>query len=153
MFVIDNKIKTQSALDVTGYGQPGSVLSSEVDIANPELNFKFYRKSPETGLTTESIFVFPKQQPSRGTTSYKFYERPSKQSSIASSSSGTELATPMEAIEEIKKGRAMAGSFFKHPVVKESYVHNQELAKRLGIDLPDRPADISDMVTRPVKVG
>jgi hypothetical protein len=27
------------------------------------------------------------------------------------------------------------------------------LAKRLGIDLPDRPADISDMVTRPVKVG
>jgi hypothetical protein len=77
-----------------------------------------------------------------------------KQSSIVtSSSSGTELVTPAEAIEEIKKGRAMAGSFFKHPVVKESYAHNQELAKRLGIDLPDRPADISDMVTRPVKVG
>lgn len=47
----------------------------------------------------------------------------------------------------------MAGSFFKHPIVKESYAHNQALAKRLGIELPDRPADISEMVTRPVKVG
>jgi hypothetical protein len=27
------------------------------------------------------------------------------------------------------------------------------LAKRLGIELPDRPTDISEMVTRPVKVG
>lgn len=47
----------------------------------------------------------------------------------------------------------MAGSFFKHPIVKESYAHNQELAKRLGIDLPDRPVNISEMATRPVKVG
>ena len=47
----------------------------------------------------------------------------------------------------------MAGSFFKQPVVKESYAHNQKLAKRLGLNLPDRPADISEMVTRPVKVG
>lgn len=77
-----------------------------------------------------------------------------KQSSIAAnSSSGTELVTPAEAIEELKKGRAMAGSFFKQPVVKESYAHNQKLAKRLGLNLPDRPADISEMVTRPVKVG
>lgn len=47
----------------------------------------------------------------------------------------------------------MAGSFFEQPVVKESYAHNQKLAKRLGLDLPDRPADISEMVTRKVKVG
>lgn len=78
-----------------------------------------------------------------------------KQSSIASASEQnmSDLATPLEAVEEIKRGRAMAGRFFNHPVVKDSYAHNQALARRLGVNLPDRPADISDMVTRRVKIG
>ena len=75
------------------------------------------------------------------------------QSSISGQPIGEELVTPLDAIDAIKRGRRMAGSFFKHPIVKESYAHNQALAKRLGIELPDRPADISEMVTRPVKVG
>jgi hypothetical protein len=75
------------------------------------------------------------------------------QSSIVGQPVGNELVTPLDAIDAIKEGRRMAGSFFKHPIVKESYAHNQALAKRLGIELPDRPTDISEMVTRPVKVG
>ena len=61
--------------------------------------------------------------------------------------------TPLDAIEDIKLGKQKAGSFFQHPVVIDSYAHNQALAKRLGIILPDRPADISTVVTRPVKIG
>ena len=75
------------------------------------------------------------------------------QSSISGQPIGEELVTPLDAIDAIKSGRRMAGSFFKHPIVKESYAHNQALAKRLGIELPDRPADISELGTRPVKVG
>jgi hypothetical protein len=131
--------------------QVGATYVDSVDLTDP--NVKIFQYDPVAKTYGRTIVTNQPSIARSGKTSYKLYERPSKQSSIASSSSGTELATPMEAIEEIKKGRAMAGSFFKHPVVKESYAHNQKLAKRLGLDLPDRPADISDMVTRPVKVG
>jgi hypothetical protein len=76
-----------------------------------------------------------------------------RQASLAAQPIGEELVTPIDALDYIRKGRAMAGSFFQHPVVKDSYAHNQALAKKIGIVLPDRPTNISEMVTRPVKVG
>jgi hypothetical protein len=32
----------------------------------------------------------------------------------------------------------MAAKFFEHPVVTQSYKHNQKLAQRLGITIPDK---------------
>lgn len=43
--------------------------------------------------------------------------------------------------------------FFEHPVVKDSYKHNKDIAKRLGITLQDRPENISEIVDSPIGVN
>lgn len=51
---------------------------------------------------------------------------------------------------DFAKGREMAAKFFEHPVVRESYKHNQELAKKIGLKLPDRNSAAA--VRQPVRV-
>ena len=63
-----------------------------------------------------------------------------------------EKFNPKDLQNEINTGFNAASTFFNHPVVKQSYKHNQELAKRLGITIPDRPDNISDVVKSPVKI-
>ena len=65
---------------------------------------------------------------------------------------GTEYYMPNQLIEEVKRGKEAAAKFFEHPVVQQSYVHNQELAKRLGITIPDRPENIGNIIRQPVKL-
>lgn len=72
--------------------------------------------------------------------------------SISVASDSNQLFAPNEILGEFTAGRRMAGSFFEHPVVQESYNHNRELAKRLGIELQDRPSNIREVVTRPMKL-
>ena len=59
---------------------------------------------------------------------------------------------PNELLEDIKSGKRAASTFFDSPVVRQSYLHNQELAKRLGIKLQDRPSNIAEIVARPINL-
>ena len=61
-----------------------------------------------------------------------------------------EKASPQDYLQYFKMGREKAGKFFEHPVVKHSYEHNQDIAAKLGIQLPDRPDDIAQVVRRPL---
>jgi hypothetical protein len=61
-------------------------------------------------------------------------------SSRVVTSTGKELVTPDELVPEYGKLKEFSAKFFEHPVVINSYKHNQELAKRLGIILPDKDA-------------
>ena len=56
-------------------------------------------------------------------------------------------------LEAIGTGKKAASEFFEHPVVKQSYEHNKDIAKRLGITLQDRPENIAEIVNRPIGVG
>jgi len=60
------------------------------------------------------------------------------------------LYTPDELVKsgDFAKGKEMAAKFFEHPVVQNSYKHNQELAKRFGITIPDKQA--AEVVKQPV---
>lgn len=71
---------------------------------------------------------------------------------ISNSNTGELLYTPDELIKsgDFARGKEMAIRFFDHPIVQQSYKHNQELAKRLGITIPDKNA--SEVVKQPVKV-
>lgn len=60
-FVINNKVQSTPSLSVTNFGNPTTVLTDAIDLADPALNFKFFRKDPVTGMQFESPFVFPKQ--------------------------------------------------------------------------------------------
>lgn len=59
---------------------------------------------------------------------------------------------PNELLEDIKLGKRAASTFFDSPVVRQSYLHNQELAKRLGIKLQDRPSNMAQIVARPINL-
>lgn len=65
----------------------------------------------------------------------------------------TEYYMPNQLIDEFKRGKEAAAKFFEHPVVQQSYSHNQELAKRLGINIPDRPENIGAIIRWPTKVN
>lgn len=71
---------------------------------------------------------------------------------ITDSKTGELLYTPDEVVNsgDFSKGKQMAVKFFEHPVVQQSYKHNQQLAKRLGITIPDK--NPSQIVSQPVKV-
>lgn len=60
---------------------------------------------------------------------------------------------PNQLIDELKKGKEAAAKFFEHPVVQQSYKHNQELAKKLGIDIPNRPENIGAIIRQPTKIN
>ena len=72
---------------------------------------------------------------------------------VSNPENGTLLYTPDEIINsgDFAKGKEMAAKFFEHPVVKESYIHNQRLAKKLGITIPDKP-NVAQVVRQPVSV-
>ena len=55
-------------------------------------------------------------------------------------------------LEEVGVGKKAASTFFKHPVVKASYEHNKDIAKRLGITLQDRPKNMAEIVNRPIGI-
>lgn len=71
---------------------------------------------------------------------------------ITDSKTGELLYTPDEIVNsgDFVKGKEVAVRFFEHPVVQESYKHNQQLARRLGITIPDK--NPSQIVSQPVKV-
>jgi hypothetical protein len=68
--------------------------------------------------------------------------KPVSRSIVQSQNTGEYLYTPDELVKsgDFAKGKEMTAKFFEHPVVQESYRHNQELAKRLGITIPDKNA-------------
>lgn len=65
---------------------------------------------------------------------------------------GTEYYMPDQLLEEVKRGKEAAAKFFEHPVVQQSYKHNQELAEKLGITIPNRPENIGSIIRQPVKI-
>ena len=72
---------------------------------------------------------------------------------FSDSNTGELLYTPDELVKsgDFAKGKEMAAKFFEHPVVQNSYKHNQELAKRFGITIPDKQA--AEVVKQPVQVN
>lgn len=70
---------------------------------------------------------------------------------ITDPKTGVLLYTPDEIVNsgDFVKGKEVAVRFFEHPVVQQSYKHNQKLAKRLGITIPDK--NPSQIVSQPVK--
>lgn len=70
-----------------------------------------------------------------------------------SSTTGEELFMPNEILGEFVSGKNQAAKFFKQPVVQNSYAHNKELANRLGINIADRPENISEIVGAPIKLS
>ena len=72
---------------------------------------------------------------------------------VSDPKTGTPLYTPDEIINsgDFAKGKEMAAKFFEHPVVQESYRHNQRLAERLGLIVPDKP-NAAQVVRQPVTV-
>ena len=79
--------------------------------------------------------------------------KPTSKSIITNPQSGITLYTPDELVKsgDFAKGKEMAAKFFEHPVVQNSYKHNQELAKRFGITIPDKQA--AEVVKQPVQVN
>lgn len=77
---------------------------------------------------------------------------PVSRSIIQGQNTGEYLYTPDELVKsgDFAKGKQMAVKFFEHPIVQQSYKHNQELAKRLGITVPDKNA--AEVVKQPVSV-
>ena len=70
-----------------------------------------------------------------------------------SSTTGEELFMPNEILGEFVSGKNQAAKFFQQPVVQNSYAHNKELANRLGINIADRPENISKIVGAPIKLS
>lgn len=70
-----------------------------------------------------------------------------------SSTTGEELFMPNEILGEFVSGKNQAAKFFQQPVVQNSYAHNKELANRLGINIADRPENISEIVGAPIKLS
>ena len=70
-----------------------------------------------------------------------------------SSTTGEELFMPNEILGEFVSGKNQASKFFQQPVVQNSYAHNKELANRLGINIADRPENISEIVEAPIKLS
>lgn len=66
---------------------------------------------------------------------------------------GVQQFMPNQMIEEVKRGKEAAAKFFEHPIVKQAHQHNQKLAKKLGLTLNDRPANISEVIRKPIKVN
>lgn len=60
---------------------------------------------------------------------------------------------PNQLVEEVKRGKEAAAKFFERPIVRQTHQHNKELAKRLGINLNDRPNNISEVIRKPIKVN
>lgn len=79
--------------------------------------------------------------------------KPVSSSIVQSQNTEEYLYTPDELVKsgDFAKGKEMAVKFFEHPVVQQSYKHNQELAKRLGITVPDKNA--AEVVKQPVKIS
>lgn len=117
--------------------------------------------------------IFNSQQfsKSNGRTYFGLLERPSKLSEAErlgipkdlspnisrslgfSSTTGEELFMPNEILGEFVSGKNQAAKFFQQPVVQNSYAHNKELANRLGINIADRPENISEIVGAPIKLN
>ena len=70
-----------------------------------------------------------------------------------SSTTGEELFMPNEILGEFVSGKNQAAKFFQQPVVQNSYAHNKELANRLGINIANRPENISEIVEAPIKLS
>ena len=70
-----------------------------------------------------------------------------------SSTTGEELFMPNEILGEFVSGKNQAAKFFQQPVVQNSYTHNKELANRLGINIANRPENISEIVGAPIKLS
>ena len=70
-----------------------------------------------------------------------------------SSTTGEELFMPNEILGEFVSGKNQAAKFFQQPVVQNSYAHNKELANRLGINIANRPENISEIVGAPIKLS
>ena len=70
-----------------------------------------------------------------------------------SSTTGEELFMPNEILGEFVSGKNQAAKFFQQPIVQNSYAHNKELANRLGINIADRPENISEIVGAPIKLS
>ena len=79
--------------------------------------------------------------------------KPVSRSIVQSQNTEEYLYTPDELVKsgDFAKGKQMAVKFFEHPVVQQSYKYNQELAKRLGIIVPDKNA--TEVVKQPVKIA
>lgn len=122
-------------------------------------------------LTPGNTTLFNTSFSPKGRTSYAFFERPSKLSEAErldvpkdlspnisrslgfSSTTGEELFMPNEILGEFVSGKNQAAKFFQQPVVQNSYAHNKELANRLGINIADRPENISEIVGAPIKLS
>ena len=122
-------------------------------------------------LTPGNTTLFNTSFSPKGKTSYAFFERPSKLSKAEwldvpkdlspnisrslgfSSTTGEELFMPNEILGEFVSGKNQAAKFFQQPVVQNSYAHNKELANRLGINIADRPENISEIVGAPIKLN
>ena len=144
------------------------LVSDPVDVSNA-IHTKY---NPITlGLETQIKPFTPLKNTSMDKTSYAFFERPSKLSEAErldvpkdlspnisrslgfSSTTGEELFTPNEILGEFVSGKNQAAKFFQQPVVQNSYAHNKELANRLGINIADRPENISEIVGAPIKLS
>ena len=144
------------------------LVSDPVDVSNA-IHTKY---NPITlGLETQIKPFTPPKNSAIGKTSYAFFERPSKLSEAErldvpkdlspnisrslgfSSTTGEELFMPNEILGEFVSGKNQAAKFFQQPVVQNSYAHNKELANRLGINIADRPENISEIVGAPIKLS
>ena len=139
----------------------------------------FVETSPGSGkffyngkiIPENRIFIPQQFSKSNGKTYLGLLERPSKLSKVErldvpkdlspnisrslgfSSTTGEELFMPNEILGEFVSGKNQAAKFFQQPVVQNSYAHNKELANRLGINIADRPENISEIVEAPIKLS
>ena len=139
----------------------------------------FVETSPGSGkffyngkiIPENRIFIPQQFSKLNGKTYLGLLERPSKLSKVErldvpkdlspnisrslgfSSTTGEELFMPNEILGEFVSGKNQAAKFFQQPVVQNSYAHNKELANRLGINIADRPENISEIVGAPIKLS
>ena len=130
-----------------------------------------YTEDPISGQVQQELFMQWPKNNTQGRTYLGLLERPSKLSEAErldvpkdlspnisrslgfSSTTGEELFTPNEILGEFVSGKNQAAKFFQQPVVQNSYAHNKELANRLGINIADRPENISEIVGAPIKLS
>ena len=130
-----------------------------------------YTEDPISGQVQQELFMQWPKNNTQGRTYLGLLERPSKLSEAEwldvpkdlspnisrslgfSSTTGEELFMPNEILGEFVSGKNQAAKFFQQPVVQNSYAHNKELANRLGINIANRPENISEIVGAPIKLS
>lgn len=130
-----------------------------------------YTEDPISGQVQQELFMQWPKNNTQGKTYLGLLERPSKLSEAEwldvpkdlspnisrslgfSSTTGEELFMPNEILGEFVSGKNQAAKFFQQPVVQNSYAHNKKLAKRLGINIANRPENISEIVGAPIKLS